>query len=72
MMPLRVESSGRYRIQGQQIQFETIPSLAPQSATVLQVHVQGVMKGTQRFRAVMKSAVSEALITEESTEVYGD
>jgi hypothetical protein len=73
MMPLRVESGGRYRIQGQQIQFETIPELAPQSATVLQVHVKGIAKGTQRFRAAMTAAaLSNAVLTEETTEVYGD
>jgi uncharacterized repeat protein (TIGR01451 family) len=73
MTLLRVESSGRHRIQGQQIQFETIGLLGPQAATVIQVHVKGTAQGTQRFRAVMSCpSMSNAVITEESTEVYGD
>jgi uncharacterized repeat protein (TIGR01451 family) len=70
---LGVEGTGLYRIQGQQVIFEPIASLAPQSATVLQVRVKGIKKGTQRFRAVMTCpGLSNSIITEESTEVYGD
>lgn len=72
MTPVRVESSGKYRIQGQQIQFEPIASLGPQSATVFQVYVKGTARGMQRFRAVMNCpTMPNAVITEESTEVYG-
>jgi len=70
---LGVEGTGLYRIQGQQVIFEPIASLSPQSATVLQVRVKGIKKGTQRFRAVMSCpGVANSIITEESTEVYGD
>jgi uncharacterized repeat protein (TIGR01451 family) len=70
MIPQRVESSGRYRVQGQQIQFEAIPSLAPQSSMTIQIHVRGVMKGTQQFRAVMTSPdLTNAVMAEESTEI---
>jgi uncharacterized repeat protein (TIGR01451 family) len=70
---LGVEGTGLYRIQGQQVIFEPIASLAPQSATVLQVRVKGIKKGTQRFRAVMTCpGLANSIITEESTEVYGD
>jgi hypothetical protein len=35
--------------------------------------VKGIKKGTQRFRAVMSCpGVANSIITEESTEVYGD
>jgi len=70
---LGVEGTGLYRIQGQQVIFEPIASLAPQSATVLQVRVKGIAKGTHRFRAVLSCpSITNAIITEESTEVYGD
>ena len=73
MKILGVEGTGLYRIQGQQVIFEPIASLAPQSATVLQVRVKAIKKGTQRFRAVMNCpGVANSIITEESTEVYGD
>ena len=71
MKILGVEGTGLYRINGQQVIFEPIASLAPQSATVLQVRVKGVQAGTQRFRAVMSCpGMSNSIITEESTEVY--
>src|SRR5206468_10688522 len=44
MKIMGVEGTGLYQIQGQQVIFEPIASLAPQSATVLQVRVTGIKK----------------------------
>ncbi len=68
-----VEGLGTYKVKGQQLIFEPIASVAPQTATVLQVRVKGVRIGTQRIRAVLNCAsLRNAIITEEATEVYGE
>lgn len=73
MTVVRIESAGRYRMQGQQIQFETIASLAPQASTEMQVHVRGMAQGMQRIRAVMTCPTLKSAVTaEETTEVYGN
>ena len=68
-----VEGPGTYRVQGQQMIFEPIASLAPQGTAVIQLRVKGIATGQHAIRAIMSCpAMTNSIVTEEATEVYGD
>jgi uncharacterized repeat protein (TIGR01451 family) len=68
-----IESAGTYRMQGQQLVFEPIASMAPQATAVIQIRVKGTKVGSHAIRAMASCpAMPNTIVTEESTAVYGD
>ena len=67
------EGPTRHRVEGQEILFAPLGKLAPRADAIYRVHVMGVGKGDVRFRArLMSDTLTEPVIEEESTKVYGD
>jgi hypothetical protein len=63
----------RFRVEGKDIIFEALPRLAPRADVLYRVVVRGVAPGDMRFRARIKAdGLSEPVLREESTKVYGD
>jgi uncharacterized repeat protein (TIGR01451 family) len=66
-------SGCRYRVEGKDVIFEPLPNLAPRAEALYRVAVRGVAPGDMRFRARIKAdGLSEPVLREESTKVYGD
>jgi uncharacterized repeat protein (TIGR01451 family) len=63
----------RFRVQGKEIVFEPLPKLAPRADAIYRVNVRGVAPGDLRFRArITADGLTEPVLKEESTKVYGD
>jgi len=63
----------RYRVQGKEVIFEALPKLAPRADAIFRVNVRGLAPGDLRFRAVIRAdGLTEPVLKEESTKVYGD
>jgi uncharacterized repeat protein (TIGR01451 family) len=63
----------RYRVEGREIIFEPVARLAPRADVIYRVAVKGLAPGDMRFRARMRAdGLSEPVLREESTKVYGD
>jgi uncharacterized repeat protein (TIGR01451 family) len=63
----------RYRVEGREVIFEALPRLAPRADVTYRVVVRGIAPGDMRFRARIKAdGLSEPVLREESTKVYGD
>ena len=70
---LRAESPVSHQKQGNNLQFEAIPELAPGEQVVLRVFVKGSATGQVRFRTLLTSdSIEEPLIVDEVTRFYGD
>jgi uncharacterized repeat protein (TIGR01451 family) len=62
-----------FKVEGREIQFEPLPRLAPRADAIYRVNVRGVAPGDLRFRALLRAdGLSEPVLREESTKVYGD
>jgi len=62
-----------HRLQGQQVIFEKLPSLAPKADALYRVKVVGVKPGDMRFKVQMTSdQLRSPVYEEESTRVYKD
>jgi len=73
MRPLAGEGPSRGGVAGQQVLFEPLPRLAPQSEAVYKIRVQGLAAGRQRIRVQLTSEDQGTPVTkEESTLVYSD
>jgi len=63
----------RYRVEGKDVIFEPLPRLAPRADVLYRVVVRGISPGDMRFRARIRAdGLSEPVLREESTKVYGD
>jgi uncharacterized repeat protein (TIGR01451 family) len=63
----------RYRVEGKDVIFEPLPRLAPRADVLYRVVVRGLAPGDMRFRARIRAdGLSEPVLREESTKVYGD
>jgi uncharacterized repeat protein (TIGR01451 family) len=63
----------KYRVEGQEVLFAPLPKLAPRADAIYRVIVQGSAGGDLRFRArLISDSLTEPVIEEESTKVYGD
>ena len=63
----------RFRAEGREVIFEALPKLAPRADVIYRVVVKGVTPGDMRFRARIRAdGLSEPVLREESTKVYGD
>lgn len=63
----------RSHLQGKELTFEPIPKLAPRADVIYRVNVRGVAPGDLRFRArITADGLTEPVLKEESTKVYGD
>jgi uncharacterized repeat protein (TIGR01451 family) len=63
----------KYRVESQEVLFDPIAKLPPRADAVYRIQVTGVAKGDVRFRARLTSdSLTEPVIEEESTKVYGD
>jgi uncharacterized repeat protein (TIGR01451 family) len=63
----------KYRVEGQEVLFAPLPKLAPRADAIYRVLVQGSAAGDLRFRArLISDSLTEPVIEEESTKVYGD
>ena len=79
-VPERMELRGarcaagcRYRVDGRDVIFEPLPRLAPKADVVYRIFVRGTAPGDLRFRARIRAdGLSEPVLREESTKVYGD
>jgi uncharacterized repeat protein (TIGR01451 family) len=79
-VPERMEFRGakcnagcRYRIDGRDVIFEALPKLTPRADAIYRVTLRGLAPGDMRFRARIRSdSLSEPVMREESTKVYGD
>jgi uncharacterized repeat protein (TIGR01451 family) len=73
MSPRGADGPTAYRIQGQQVIFEPLSQLEPNSQVIYHVHVMAQTAGDRRFRAEMSSANRrEPLSREDRTLVYRD
>lgn len=62
-----------FRIQGQQVIFEPIPTLAPRADARFRVRVVGLKPGDMRFKVQMNADhLKQPVYEEESTQVYDD
>ena len=63
----------RCRVEGREVIFEPLPKLAPRADAIYRVVVRGLAPGDMHFRARIRAdGLSEAIMREESTKVYGD
>ena len=63
----------RSHLQGKELTFEPIPKLAPRADVIFRVNVRGIAPGDLRFRArITADGLTEPVLKEESTKVYGD
>jgi uncharacterized repeat protein (TIGR01451 family) len=63
----------RCRMEGRDVIFEALPKLAPRADVIYRVVVKGLTPGDMRFRARIRAdGLSEPVLREESTKVYGD
>jgi uncharacterized repeat protein (TIGR01451 family) len=63
----------KFTLNGKELVFEPLPRLAPRADALYRVNVRGTAPGDLRFRArIMADGLSEPVIKEESTKVYGD
>ena len=73
MSPRGADGPTAYRIQGQQVIFEPLSPLEPNSQVIYHVHVMAQTAGDRRFRVEMSSANRrEPLSREDRTLVYRD
>jgi uncharacterized repeat protein (TIGR01451 family) len=69
----RCAAGCKYRVEGREVIFEPLPSLAPRADVVYRVVVRGIAPGDLRFRARIRAdGLTEPVLREESTKVYGD
>lgn len=75
-MEFRGAKSGagtKYRVQGKEVIFDPLPKLAPRADVVFRVMVRGAAPGDLRFRArITADGLSDPVLKEESTKVYGE
>jgi uncharacterized repeat protein (TIGR01451 family) len=63
----------RFRVEGREVIFEPVARLAPRADVIYRVAVKGLAPGDMRFRVRMRAdGLSEPVLREESTKVYGD
>jgi uncharacterized repeat protein (TIGR01451 family) len=63
----------RYRHEGRELIFETLPRLAPKADVIYRVQARGVAPGDIRFRTRIKAdGLREPMQREESTRIYSD
>ncbi len=63
----------RFRLEGRDVIFEPLPRLMPRTDAVYRVTARGIAPGDLRFRARIRAdGLSEPVLREESTKVYGD
>jgi uncharacterized repeat protein (TIGR01451 family) len=63
----------RFRMEGRDVIFEPLARLMPRTDTVYRVTARGMAPGDMRFRARIRAdGLSEPVLREESTKVYGD
>lgn len=63
----------RFHMEGKDVVFEALPKLAPRADAFYRVSVRGMAAGDLRFRARIKAdGLTEPVLKEESTKVYGD
>jgi uncharacterized repeat protein (TIGR01451 family) len=63
----------KYRVDGHDVIFEPLPRLAPRADAIYRVLVRGIAPGDLRFRARIRAdGLTEPVLREESTKVYGD
>ena len=73
MQIVAAEGPITYRMQGQQVIFDEIPTLTPQSVLTLKVQAKGIRKGNVRFYAELNSeSLNHPITAEQTTEIYGD
>ncbi len=73
MVPVSGDGPTRATVRAQQIRFEPLPKLAPQSETKYRINVNATQAGEMRLTFYLKSdEVPEAITKEESTHVYAD
>src|SRR5262249_10380153 len=59
--------------QGKEGVFEPLPKLAPRADVLFRVNVRGIAPGDLRFRArITADGLTDPVLKEESTKVYGD
>jgi hypothetical protein len=62
-----------HKIQGKDVVFDPLPRLAPRADAIYRIHVRGVASGDLRFRArITADGLTDPVLKEESTKVYGD
>ena len=66
-------SASKFRVEGRELVFESIPRLAPRAEIIFRVVVKGRLPGDVRFRArIQADGVTDSLIREETTKFYDD
>jgi uncharacterized repeat protein (TIGR01451 family) len=62
-----------FKQEGNEIVFDAIPKLAPRADVIYRISVRGLSAGDLRFRSRIKAdGLSDPVLKEESTKVYGD
>ena len=63
----------RFRQEGREIVFESLPKLAPKADVIYRVQVRGIAPGDIRFRTRIRAdGLKEPVLREESTRIYSD
>ena len=66
-------SDCKARVRGKEVVFDPLPRLAPRTDAVYRVSVRGIAPGDLRFRArITADGLSDPVLKEESTKVYGE
>ena len=66
-------SQVKFQATGAELVFEPVARLEPQTSITYQIRLQGKAAGDQRFRALIRAdSLSQPVLREESTKVYGD
>ena len=73
MQAINGEGPTRVMIEGQKLQFEPLPRLAPQADAIYKIFARGLTPGDKRLRVQLFSdELREPITSEESTHVYSD
>src|SRR5262249_7735065 len=69
----RANANRTFHLQGKEVVFEPLAKLAPRADVLFRVNVRGLAPGDLRFRArITADGLTDPVLKEESTKVYGD
>lgn len=69
----RAPAGAQFKMEGHDVVFDPLPRLAPRADAIYRINVKGLAAGDMRFRARIKAdGLTEPVLKEESTKVYGD
>ena len=73
LVPIRGEGPAANRVQGQQVLFEPLASMAPRADAIYRIRARATRPGDYRFRAeLLSDQLARPVVAEENTHAYSD